>query len=116
MSEEHKPTVRQWLYTLKPHATWIECSCGVTTDSFHHDDPQEAKRLAWKAWEKHNADIEERGRQIEYERHRAGNCRYGPWHEVDDNVCVYNNAVENDDSCPADWQSCPLNKAQERGA
>ncbi len=51
----------QWLDTLDPNATWIECTtCELMTDSVHHEDPIEAMRLAAAIWNKrvpNNADV-----------------------------------------------------------
>ncbi len=41
----------QWLDTLNPNAAWVECTiCELMTDSVHHEDPIEAKRLAAAIW------------------------------------------------------------------
>ena len=43
----------KWLDTLEPNATWIECTngdCGILTDSFHHEYPEQAKALAIAVW------------------------------------------------------------------
>lgn len=45
--------IYQWLDTLKPFATWVECTngeCGIMTDSFHHSDPEQAKNFAITVW------------------------------------------------------------------
>jgi Lar family restriction alleviation protein len=41
----------QWRDTLDPHATWIHCiDCDVMTESYHHEDAEQAKRLAAAVW------------------------------------------------------------------
>lgn len=48
---------RQWLDTLDPNATWIECTgCSVMTDTTHHHDPEHAKRMAAQVWNRRAAD------------------------------------------------------------
>lgn len=45
----------QWRDTLEPNATWVECTneeCGLTTDDVHHKDPEEAKRIVARRWNK----------------------------------------------------------------
>jgi hypothetical protein len=44
------PNICQWKDTITPNATWIECECGIMTDSTHHEDSNEAKNLAIKIW------------------------------------------------------------------
>ena len=41
----------QWKDTKNPNATWIECDCGMMTDSYHHKDPQEATKMAIAVWD-----------------------------------------------------------------
>lgn len=43
----------QWRDTLKPNATWVECTnpdCGMTTDSYQHDDAEQAKAEVVRRW------------------------------------------------------------------
>ena len=44
------PKVVQWGDTLNPNATWIECDCGMMTDSVHCDDPDVAIEMAAEIW------------------------------------------------------------------
>jgi len=41
----------QWRDTLDPMATWVECTeCGIATDTFHHEDREEATAMAAAVW------------------------------------------------------------------
>lgn len=41
----------QWIDTLDPNATWIECEqCHVATDTVHHDMPERAKQIVAATW------------------------------------------------------------------
>lgn len=45
--------IGQWRDTLNPNATWVECmspSCRAMTDTVHHEDADEAKRMAAALW------------------------------------------------------------------
>ena len=47
---ERKPAICQWTDTVNPNATWIECECGMMTDTVYHEDPDMAKDLAIDIW------------------------------------------------------------------
>ena len=47
--------VNQWKDTLKPNATWIECTCGLITKTFYDKDPEKAKTKVLKMWNKRAA-------------------------------------------------------------
>jgi len=51
-----QPRLAQWLDTLNPNATWIECECGIMTESVYHEDPEQAKRLAAAVWNRRMID------------------------------------------------------------
>lgn len=42
--------IRQWRDTENPNATWVECQCGLMTDSVHNEDSREAANLAAAIW------------------------------------------------------------------
>ena len=45
-----RPEMIQWGDTVNPNATWVECECGMMTDTMHDEDAEEAKRLAAVIW------------------------------------------------------------------
>jgi hypothetical protein len=47
-----RPILVQWRDTLNPNATWIECKCGIMTDSYHHKEPLKAFLRVKKVWNK----------------------------------------------------------------
>ena len=45
-----KPYLVQWRDTLKPNATWIQCKCGVMTDSHYNEGMFKAAHAAMLVW------------------------------------------------------------------
>ena len=54
-----KAVFGQWLDTLNPNATWIECTgCPILTDAFYHEDPIKAKEEAAAIWNRRQLESE----------------------------------------------------------
>ena len=51
-----QPRLAQWLDTLNPNASWVECECGIMTESVYHEDAEQAKRLAAAVWNRRVID------------------------------------------------------------
>ena len=46
-----KISLCQWADTENPNTTWIECTnCGISQDSFHHEDAEDVKGIAIMMW------------------------------------------------------------------
>ena len=46
------PVVVQWTDTVNPNATWVECECGMMTDTQHHVSKDEARKMAIEIWDR----------------------------------------------------------------